>query len=175
MIEQQPVTASADGQRNAYIHSCDALKQRRHYAVCLHLCSERKGGRLDIIYSDCSALIGKKTCPALKMRKEEIEAGHAIYFEERRKIVPGFFDTAKTLIGEAATFVERSVKPLLNKPKSDDLLSSIDTGTYADAINSAIQAPKIDTSKAEVPKEIPKVAPVVGESLLDMARRLMGK
>ncbi len=175
MIEPLPVAASADGQRNAFIHSCDVLKQRRHYAVCLHLCDERKKGRLDIVYSDCSSLIGKKTCPALKMRKEEMDAGHAIYFEERRKIVPGFFDTAKNLVGEVKSFVGRSVKSLPNKPKPVDLLSSIDTGTYADAINSAIQAPKVETPKVEASKEIPRVAPVAGESLLDMARRLMGK
>lgn len=166
------IDLSADGKRNAYALHCDKTGQRRNYAVCLHLCAERKKGRLSVTYSDCSASIGKKECPALKMRKQEIEAGHAIYFEERSVVVAGFIEKAKGFVGEVA----RTLGGAPKKPaKSPSIVDSIQSGTYADAINDALkERQESKTVAPAVKRAMPDTQARPGESLLDMARRLMG-
>lgn len=165
--EKQPIGASADGKRNAFYVACDVMKHARPYAVCLNLCSNRKDGRLSAVYSECSAAIGKKECPALKMRKEEIDAGYAIYFRERIKTEAGFVERAKQFVTGvvAAVVPATAAKPaLVASKKARGIIDKID-----------------DTGYSEVIKKTPTVAPPPkieireGESLLDMARRLMAK
>lgn len=83
--EKYPLEASESGDNAFYFAGCPAMA-RPNFASCLAKCRARKKGRLDERYSDCSALIGKRECIALKMRKEEKEKGHAIYFISRPKL-----------------------------------------------------------------------------------------
>lgn len=84
--ETYPLEASESGDNAYYIpHGCEC-SPRPAYASCLAKCSARKKGRLDERYSDCSAAIGGKRCPALVMRKEEKEKGIALYFVSRPKL-----------------------------------------------------------------------------------------
>lgn len=84
--ETYPLEASASGDNAYYIpHGCEC-SPRPAYASCLAKCSARKKGRLDERYSDCSAAIGGKRCPALVMRKEEVEKGQALYFVSRPRL-----------------------------------------------------------------------------------------
>lgn len=173
-MTELPIELSADGKRNAFVHHCAILNQRRSYAVCLHLCGERKKGRLDVTYSDCSTQIGKKLCPALKMRKQEVEAGHALFFEERKVVTPGVFDKAKELVSSAVSIVSGKKADAPQKPKS--AIDGFGQGSYAQAITNAVAA---EPKKKEEPKAAaeapPKIEQRSGESLLEMARRLMSE
>ena len=174
-----PPEASGDGRRNAFYTRCVIVGHSRPYAMCLRLCDERKEGRLEVVYSECSAAIGKRECPALGMRKEEHSAGHAIYFLERSKIqLPAETPEqwAKIFRNPSATIDMGSVRPKsapIAKPTPVPLkrsvIDKIDDAGYAKAITRAIAK--------EMPKVAPppKVEPKAGESLLEMARRMMGK
>ena len=174
-----PLEASSDGRRNAFYTRCAVVGHSRPYAMCLHLCSERKEGRLESVYSECSAAIGKRECPAIGMRKEEQSAGHAIYFVERSKIqLPSDNPEqwARIVKSPPAVIDMGSVRPKsapIAKPAPVPLkrsvIDKIDDAGYAKAITRAIAK---EMPKVALP---PKVEPKAGESLLEMARRMMGK
>lgn len=186
MLEQvnQDVTisvdASADGKRNVWTIHCEVVQHAKAYCVCIHLCKQRKEGRLPTQYSDCSAAIGKKECPALKMRKEELAEGRAIYFRER--VAPATVTPAQwaEVVKNPPKRIDMSeVRPKsapISKPapvsskSSGGVLQKIDGAGYATAINRAIE----NESKPKVVTPPPKVEAMPGESLLEMARRLAG-
>lgn len=171
----QPVEASASG-KNSHIITCEAVGQRRYYAVCLKLINEKKpAGSLQSIYSDCFAAINKRTCPALKMQKEETAAGHALYFQERK---------AEALAAFEPTRPARKFQPIerpVERPavKKDNDILNIDTTGFADLINKTIQDDKVEVKKLEVkPVTAAKAEPVTArpnESLLDLAKRMMAQ
>lgn len=161
------VEASLDGKRNAFHHRCNAVGHSRPYAVCLNLCAKRKKGALSTSYSECSAIIGKKECPALRMRKEEIAAGYAIYFIERITVSQGFVERAKEFVGRVVSAVVPAAPAKPNPvtlKKSSSIIDRIDDTNYTKVITTAVK-----------PADVPKVEPKQGESLLEMARRLMAK
>jgi Uri superfamily endonuclease len=164
--EDRPIEDSANGKTNAFSHYCGSVMHSKNYAVCLHLIEERKQGRLNPQYADCSATIGKKVCPALAMRKEEIAAGKALYFVERIKnLGESFMDTVGELFTKIATPLVKETKSPVTK--IDDNQPSM--GGYSDAINNAIKkgVPTTPIKPAVV------VAPVQGETLMEMAKRMM--
>jgi hypothetical protein len=179
-MEQQinGVDASADGKRNAYSFACSVVGYRPNFSVCLHLMTQRKLGRLNVNYATCSAAIGNKTCPAIKMRKEELDKGQAIYFVERVRSGVVINPTATpTLKRDNKSSVTKREKQTVSKP---DL--PVDSGGIADAINNAFVAEKesVEAAKKEaVETKQPVitaqqgVTPLPGESLLDMAKRIM--
>lgn len=85
--EKYPLEASESGDNAFYFAGCPTSSGRVNYASCLAKCAARDKGRLDERYSDCSALIGKRQCPAQKMRIEEKQKGMAIHFVSRPKLV----------------------------------------------------------------------------------------
>lgn len=185
--EKLPIELSADGKRNAYSHPCNVMGYRANFAVCIHLMEKRKEGRLSAIYSACSAAIGNKRCPAIKMRKEELEKGQAIYFEERNRSgavintapTPSHNMQNKSLLTKKST--GRKKQPASTPKAADDF---VDGGGIGDAINNAFDAEKerieglkkeaVETGKPIVTAtQQPKVTPLPGESLLEIARRIM--
>lgn len=164
--DDRPIEDSANGKTNAYSHYCGSVMHSKNYAVCLHLIEERKQGRLNPQYADCSASIGKKVCPAIAMRKQEVEAGKALFFTERIKnLGESFMDSVGELFTKMAT-------PLVKTPKSpvtkiNDNQPSM--SGYSDAINIAIK--KGDVTAPIKPVVV--VAPVQGETLMEMAKRMM--
>jgi hypothetical protein len=156
--------------------TCETIGQRRYYAVCLKLINEKKpSGSLQSIYSDCFAAINKRTCPALKMRKEEAAAGHALYFQERK---------AETLATFEPTRPARKFQPIerpVERPevkKENDILN-IDTTGFADLINKTVRNEKVEVKKPDTkPVTVTKTEPVTArpnESLLDLAKRMMAQ
>ena len=134
--QKEPTSASADGKRNAYYVDCNAICEKRPYAVCLHLIERRKAGPLHDIYRDCSAHIGQKRCPAIAMRRQEVEKGVAIFFVERNKsLVTTVVEGAKAFVGK----VVESVKPAPTPKKVSRAAPFIAATDYAAAINKAIE------------------------------------
>ena len=167
-IEIRPIEDSANGKTNAFSHCCMLVGHFRSYATCLHLIKERESGRLDVLYSDCSASIGKKSCPAISMRQEEVAAGHALYFQERIKnLGNAFLDVASDLLNSAVKpFKEIKVK----SPVTIVDEMQPDMGGYSDAINNALKNGVVPVELAKVP-ELPKAKE--GESLIELAKRMM--
>lgn len=164
--EDRPIEDSANGKTNSYSHYCASVMHSKNYAVCLHLIEERKLGRLSSQYADCSTSIGKKNCPALAMRKQEIEAGKALFFKERIKhLGESFMDSVGELfVKMAAPLIKTSKSPVT---KSNDIQPSM--GGYSDAINNALK--KGDVATPIKPAVV--IAPVQGETLMEMAKRMM--
>lgn len=160
--EIHPPELSGDPKRNSFYLHCQVVEQMRPYAVCLHLCDERKDGRLDAIYADCSAAIGKKRCPALLMRQQEKEACKAIYFKER---VRSFADVIVDTVADVVARVAKKVPSKSTPSRKSSVIDSIDTGDYASAINAAMNAKPAT----------PAVEARAGESLLEMAKRMMSQ
>lgn len=187
--DKLPLELSKDSKRNAFAHRCEKVAAYKNYAVCLHLMNERKNGALPVIYSECSASIGNKTCPAIKMRKEEAEKGHAIYFLERVRSEATYTNPEDFKPVTVSDYKRKRKSPVTKeepasaRPKSAaDMFLSGGAGIQ-DAINEAIK----DESKppikdggservtADVRPKAPevKVANVKGESLAEMAKRIM--
>jgi hypothetical protein len=158
VIDVRPIEDSANGKTNAYSHCCMTVGHYRSYATCLHLIKERATSKVQTLYPECSAAIGKNRCPSQAMRKEETAAGHAIYFQERIK-------QGESIIGAVSTFVKSVVKPVIlgKSPITESKSMQPDMGGYADAINNAV--------KSKTAVEAPKLA--VGETLIEMAKRMM--
>ena len=67
---------------NAHIHWCDVHEQKRYFCICARLVDAWQAGQLastDELRGDCSSAMDAGRCPAVKMRREELAAGKAIY------------------------------------------------------------------------------------------------
>jgi hypothetical protein len=170
------IDKSADGTCNSYSFACDATGQRMFYAACLARIEKHRTEGLGADLYACSKGIEHHRCPAKSMRSEEVNAGSAIYFQERKTVqISG--------VGEGYTPV---VAP---KPVGDDVLSEIESAVtdYSEVINRRIKMAALEVKKfvaeqlAAVPEAV-KLAPSEphqirppmnpGESLLDYARRI---
>jgi hypothetical protein len=86
-LERYPAERSAAGDNAYYLEQCSVTNSRPSYAACLKRVADRKLGRLATEFADCSAAIGKKCCPAQIMQRAEKEAGYALYFVPRLKLL----------------------------------------------------------------------------------------
>lgn len=73
-----PPEASRSGV-NQYYHHCKAVKVSRHYGVCLFTIEAYERGQ-ELKETACVKALTKGTCPAMKMRQEELKAGKALYY-----------------------------------------------------------------------------------------------
>lgn len=156
---------SGDGKRNAYHHQCAIIGNQQAYASCVDKLARRKHGALPAIFSLCSAAIGKKECPAIAMRKEELAKGQAIYFIERKRFggLSALVDKAKELF-----------KPAAPAPAPKTELTPAIAGDYmAQALTKAVE--RHNAGKQPGPNTNAQAVKVLpGETLLQAARRLRG-
>lgn len=151
--EVYPISQSADGTNAYYCDFCNHAGYRPNYASCLRRIADRKEGRLITNEAQCSAAIGNKVCPAMAMKKEEKQAGHAIYYINRIKLRQNQVDNAELVGIKLGQRVSRGLKdptPTIMSPQSDDLSKNVPQGiphapefktapTLADAINKKIK------------------------------------
>ena len=78
-----PIDSSLGGDNTCYV-ACEFRARQQNYAICLNVIKayDEKRRKADDI---CCSEIKKKICPALKMREEEISAGHTLYYIPRKK------------------------------------------------------------------------------------------
>lgn len=179
MSEQNlPVELSADSKENAFHHYCANVGHFKNYAVCCHLMQKRKEGRLSESYTDCSVAIGKKVCPAIKMRKEEIEAGHAIHFVSRSALQAASSVRDSNIVQRAVEAVSKRTKQVFNKPAP--VSEPVPVAKKEESFAAMDYAAVISTAAKEAPKPVSKpVAPATtlkpeeGESMIDFAKRMM--
>lgn len=99
MKEKIPLRVSMGGD-NAYYFWCELHEGQRAYGVCLSLMKAYKDGNLVAdsadIYDSCAAAFKRSKCPAMKMRKEEVTAGHALFFKQRIKRGASFSEAGES-------------------------------------------------------------------------------
>jgi hypothetical protein len=162
-IEIYPVDASKQGGNACYVDTCQVVGSRPAYAACLSRIQLRADGKSLPSQPECATAINRGECPAQAMRKEEIDAGQAIYFINRRKLRE-FIDlregnTAREVIAEAVNWVKAKVKPKAPPPAAPKHFLDSDVGDYAAALNTAINKPSAPPAEAKS-----------GMSLLELAR-----
>lgn len=173
MSTELPIGLSVDSKENAFCHYCSQVGHFKNYAVCNHLIEKRKSGRLSSAYEDCSVSISKKTCPALKMRKEEIDAGHAIHFVSRTTLHANSEIRDSNIVQRAVEVVSRRFKASKPEPviavvaKKEETFVAMD---YAAVISLAAKEATKPVAKAITP---PTLKPEEGESMIDFAKRMM--
>ena len=76
--------ASASG-HNAYYHYCDAVEHFSPYCACVNKIAAHTEKKLSATFAECATAISGKRCPAVSMRKQELEAGVAMFYISRSK------------------------------------------------------------------------------------------
>jgi len=175
-----PIEASASGKNAYYLENCAVVGHRPAYAACLLRVEKRKSGRLSTCFADCSAAIGKRECPAMRMRQEEIDKGESIYFVDRDALNAANAARHEYEDGRVLALVSGEAK-VSKRPSAAKRQVAADTGTYAAALNNALKA-----ATPSVPPILPPAAPAVefkkpelvvganpGMSVLELARLRM--
>lgn len=165
----RPASTSESG-KNSHILTCGIMGERRYYAACLKLINEKNPSRsLRSIYSDCFEAINNRTCPAMKMQKEEASAGLALYFQERKT-------EFSTVPVPTLKVGKRSQKPV-EKPqvKKENNGLGFSAPSYADVLNSVIEKEQQEKKPEVKPAPVEKVAMKPNESLLDLAKRMLAQ
>ncbi|NQZ53182.1 MAG: hypothetical protein HRT93_02900 [Piscirickettsiaceae bacterium] len=183
-----PAKAS-EGANNAHYLYCERHNDRRKYFVCLHTLRASKEGRLppNGISASCETAADCGNCVADKMRREEVSKGEAIYFEQdpyhtnggkstiKDKLSQGF-NAARRILG-----VPESKSPVRNARKSKPLKTTKPKKSETEFKTMDMGKLVTDMAKEEVEKEAKKKptvkkkknVPLPGESMLDMAKRLI--
>jgi len=81
---QYPLEYSMRGDNTLYI-GCESRGARQNYAICLNVIKAQNEGRRkqeDYCYKEIKC----KSCQALKMRQEEMDAGYALHYAPRKKV-----------------------------------------------------------------------------------------
>lgn len=114
---------------NAFYFYSDFAQGRINYASCLKAHDLVQAGREDVMLSCCDPATSQ-SCPALKMRAREVEAGRALFFIDRRSLVKDNEDRLARLqssnnfrYGKARTSVE-SLKTHAPSPESVQAFNS---------------------------------------------------
>lgn len=91
-----PVEHSLRGDNTVYV-PCEFRARQQNYAICLNVIKgyDEKRRKEDDI---CCSEIKKKICPALKMREEELAAGHTLYYVPRIKVTVAPIDENRAYV-----------------------------------------------------------------------------
>lgn len=180
------------GGTNMKVIRCEYLEAASNYAVCLHRINAREKGSApeSVIGERCVRAIDNKSCPALAMKKEEAEAGRALYYVNRAKYLEqqtAFFNekgwAAKVVTSKdyRPTKAKLSAFPPARQSAPEQPSASTQTSqkrhaekrevepasdapSFADAINIAL-------GEIEPNKSSPDIKP--GMSLIEIARARM--
>lgn len=147
--EQPPYPLEASGWgKNTYYHHCPVHNWQTNYAVCVTLIEKAENGLRKNLgsYAKCVDCIKSGECPAVAMRQQEKEAGHALYYQPRREL-------------------KKLTEPLADKPVSS--LGSVTSRKPRPSIMS-IPATAAESARPAPVKPKPKVdaAPIV----MDMSK-----
>jgi hypothetical protein len=181
-----PASASAGGDNAYYLKTCATLERPAAYAACLSRLSEIDAGSSNERTAECAKSLREGRCVAAGMREQEQLAGAALFYFPRNPSKPflpakiaGDFGIEITNLTDPALIPasHRPARPARPAPAAPapaepkSILDSIDSGGYADALNApAAPQPK----KAITKDDLAKLAKP-GESLIDVAKRLLTK
>lgn len=194
MSENLPVKASEGANNGTYLY-CDRFNYRRKYFVCLHTLMAFERGQISegSAVAECGNAEKCGDCTASRMRVEEKSEGRAIYFKldpyfktveekvaaEKLRVKSGvdsraFNSSSKSPVSRGVglsglNFV-KTREPVVKKAKPVEKpaeeFQNVDMGRLITDL-----AKEETEVKQEVVK--PKNEPLEGESMLDMAKRLI--
>jgi hypothetical protein len=137
-----PPKMSEGGINAYYLDDCAVVGHRPNYAVCLNKANAlKRDGTLH--GSECETAIRCKTCKALALRKEELEAGRAIYFVHRDKLQEfneGRDAKVRPVVSERSKRRAPNIAKSAPAPKKEEHFLDVKAGDYADALNASLQA-----------------------------------
>ena len=67
---------------NGKVIHCEKVDKHQKYAICLMNYQVGLPNNFEQSFAECRPHLRCGECPAMKMRKEEIAAGHALYYEQ---------------------------------------------------------------------------------------------
>lgn len=192
-----PPEASTKGDNAYYLRGCDEVQRSPSYASCLHKIKEHEAGRWNSNFQECVPAMKAGKCQAQGMRQAEQLAGVALYYFPRRPpaalhlpvSVSGDFGVRITNLTDPALIpktpnsvptsrfmdtVKKVGAAVFGKPTQEPGLQ-IDTGSYADALNAAPSEPTPKPAPKPLTKEDLAKMAQPGESLIDVAKRLLNK
>lgn len=70
--------------KNDYSFKCEKVNLISKYSLCLMMLSLGRENNWEKAFESCRPHIRDGSCPAMRMRKEEVKAGHVIYYEGSR-------------------------------------------------------------------------------------------
>jgi hypothetical protein len=181
---------SLSGTNAFYINDCAVAGHTAAYCSCLKKIMDNQNARLPAVYQSCGEAIDRNQCKAARLRREEVAAGHALYFISRARLNVKFEAERAALQDQIASYSNK--KSAFNMPiarpapKPAPVEFDSGGGDYAAAINKAM----LEAAKPEPKKEVvvepvaPKAKSVVtavesakpalaqkpGLSLIEMAR-----
>lgn len=196
--EKYPLELSLKGSNTVYV-GCEFRSCRQNYAICLNIIKAVKEKRRKP-EEECCSEIKRDICPALKMRKEEVEAGYALYYKPRapapvieKKDNTSFFSNSDFSKSDpsyqrgwshAGSVIRGDKKDSVPKArlaqKSESVVverlepksQSQNAMSFSDAISSAMKS-EIEGEGIRPKKKAKAItSPVKSESLLERARRL---
>lgn len=196
-VVKMPVNMSAGGD-NMFVVHCRQLGQQKAYASCLHINARLRDGTLNQdLYADCERAIKQGSCEAVDMRAQEIEGDEALFYRPKRDVSIPVTKVDKSSMNYARGWNRVSGKTTDDLPegrfapqvkskmpeKSGVVIEDVDYGKLVEAM----AAEERNASEAEPPatkptekkidpvKAIPqKSKPIIGGSLLDIARQQRG-
>lgn len=188
--EFYPMSASADGNKNAFhLGNCDLVGHRPPYASCLFKIGEWKAERLGPACTSCATAMARNECPAQAMRAEELLAGKAIYYIDRARLRAqndGREEQAQVRLNDllisggvslrkANLSPKAPLKSVTVTVKSADFMDA-QQGSYADAINLAVQEQPVAAAVAPPPPVVHVIQAVrAGMSMVEIARAAMAR
>lgn len=122
-----PVEKSRSG-TNAFYHFCPIRGAQQNYGLCMHILHAIDEGRVgNDSFVDCQRACTRRDCDALKMRDEEIKAGHALYYKPRTNINP--VNSRPEKEAQESALIVSSGKYDLNNPSYARGWHSVGSGT----------------------------------------------
>lgn len=192
MSEVIPLEKSAAACNGKYVY-CQKYGYRRKYFICLNTIAAIKRGNIKpgTPSEECQRACNSGSCSAQEWREEETKAGSAIHYVEdpyrqqlkdreekaNRPVTPkktwrAAVSSVKQNVSKPTPSYDVSskspvTKPSAPKPKPEKKFAEMDLATVVTDM-----AKEETVKKAAVPKK-EKDKPLPGESMLDMAKRLM--
>lgn len=187
--EFYPASASADGHKNAFhLGNCDLVGHRPPYASCLFKLNEWKVRGLGAACASCATAMARNECPAQAMRAEELLAGKAIYYIDRARLqsqndgreeqtqarLNDLLISGGVSLRKANMSLKASPKPATIVAKPADFMDA-QQGSYADAINLAVQEQPVAPTAPPAPVVHVVQAVKAGMSMVEIARAAMAR
>lgn len=180
---------SEHGSNAFYLSGCDIAGQTVAYCVCLKRIAMHKKRQVYGGAQNCCDAIERNGCKADKMRRQETEAGHALFYIERAKLNAKYEDAsaAANVRMEALSAKKDTADSQRTKRAPPTVTAPAEENGYAAAINKAMQEaiaeqPKRAVASVQPParaEKKPSAPPVLsavaksGMSLIEMARARM--
>jgi hypothetical protein len=193
--QKLPISMSAGGDNTVHIH-CVFIEQQKAYAACLHIQNLYKTDPDNVLYSDCFRGIERDRCAAVGMRKEEVEAGKALHYEpqsdaniliSKHKDSPEYARGWNRTGGKIDDLPSKPMNstPSYTKPKPVEKSGQYDAMDLSKVVTEmAAEETKVVETKAIAikpvrvrPEPTKRIAPkpMPGESMLQMAKRIMNE